>query len=130
MDVVVLTYEEAATHLGIKVSSVRQRVLRKKWRTLKGNDGTVRIEIPADEIEKTQKKTPDEPSEPTLTDGEKIASLTAKVEGLERLVEAERRAYEAANERAVAERCRAEQAEQERDRLRAEQSKKSWLFWK
>lgn len=43
-----LTYSEIADRLGIKLPSARRLVLRRKWHKITGNDGTVRVRVPAD----------------------------------------------------------------------------------
>jgi DNA repair exonuclease SbcCD ATPase subunit len=44
----VMSYDELAAILGISRESARRHVLRKRWARRKGNDGKVRIEVPAD----------------------------------------------------------------------------------
>jgi hypothetical protein len=43
-----MSYDELAAALGISRESARRHVLRKRWARRKGNDGKVRIEVPAD----------------------------------------------------------------------------------
>lgn len=45
-DYELLTYKELTDRLGIKMTSVRQTVSRRRWRRLKQNDGSVKIEVP------------------------------------------------------------------------------------
>jgi len=45
-DYELLSYKDIADRLGIKLPSVRQTVSRRKWRRVKQNDGTVKIEVP------------------------------------------------------------------------------------
>jgi len=47
-----LTYKEIADRLGIKLSSVRQTVSRRKWRRIKQNDGTIKIEVPVSYLQR------------------------------------------------------------------------------
>lgn len=129
-----MTYDEAAARLHIKVNSVRQRVVRKKWRTIKGNDGTVRIEVPKDELDRIEAKPPKQPDAPrTPTDSEKIAALTATVEGLEKLIEAERRASELERYRANFLQERSMEVAKERNEWKARAEKleaRRWWSWK
>lgn len=48
MEHIFLTYDEAATRLGIKPDSVRRRARARKWPRRKGNDGKVKVGIPPD----------------------------------------------------------------------------------
>ena len=43
-----LTYQEAATRLGIKVDSVKKRAARRLWQRTTGNDGRTRVLVPSD----------------------------------------------------------------------------------
>jgi len=45
-DYELLSYKEIADRLGIKLPSVRQTVSRRKWRRIRQNDGTIKIEVP------------------------------------------------------------------------------------
>jgi len=47
-----LSYKEIADRLGIKLPSVRQTVSRRKWRRIKQNDGTIKIEVPASYLQR------------------------------------------------------------------------------
>jgi len=51
-DYELLTYKEIADRLGIKLPSVRQTVSRRKWRRIKQNDGTVKIEVPSSYLQR------------------------------------------------------------------------------
>lgn len=44
----ILTYSEISERLGIKLPSARRLVLRRKWHKITGNDGAVRVRVPAD----------------------------------------------------------------------------------
>jgi len=48
MEHIFLTYDEAATRLGIKPDSVRRRARARKWPRRQGNDGKTQVGIPAD----------------------------------------------------------------------------------
>jgi len=52
-EVVLLTYKELAQHLGVKLASARQTVSRRRWKRFKGNDGSTRIEVPSDYLERS-----------------------------------------------------------------------------
>jgi len=124
MNTVVATFEEAAERLGIKVASVRQRVIRKKWRTFKGNDGKVRIEIPEDELPTPKKEA--QPKEPINSDKEEIAALKATVSGLERTITTLERVIDAEKSAHEAQKARAEAAEFARDLLEKQKTKRWW----
>jgi len=47
-----LTYKEIADRLCIKLPSVRQTVSRRKWRRIKQNDGTVKVEVPSSYLQR------------------------------------------------------------------------------
>src|SRR3954453_15007858 len=46
-----LTYEELAEALGRSYEAVRALCIRKRWRRTPGNDGKVRVHVPADVLE-------------------------------------------------------------------------------
>lgn len=46
-DYELLTYREIADRMRIKLASARQTVSRRKWKRVKANDGTVRVEVPS-----------------------------------------------------------------------------------
>ena len=48
MEHIFLSYDEAATQLGIKPNSVRRRARARKWPRRTGNDGKAQVGIPAD----------------------------------------------------------------------------------
>lgn len=58
-EIVWLTYDEAATRLGIKADSVRRRAASRKWPRRVGNDGLARIGIPATIIPDATPENPD-----------------------------------------------------------------------
>lgn len=61
-EIVWLTYDEAATRLGIKADSVRRRAASRKWPRRVGNDGLARIGIPATIIpDRIHDATPENP---------------------------------------------------------------------
>lgn len=72
-EIVWLTYDEAATRLGIKPDSVRRRAASRKWPRRVGNDGLARIGIPATII---PDRIPDAtPENPDNSDAIRIAVL-------------------------------------------------------
>lgn len=72
-EIVWLTYDEAATRLGIKADSVRRRAASRKWPRRVGNDGLARIGIPATII---PDRIPDAtPENPDKSDAIRIAVL-------------------------------------------------------
>lgn len=72
-EIVWLTYDEAATRLGIKADSVRRRAASRKWPRRVGNDGLARIGIPATII---PDRIPDAtPENPDNSDAIRIAVL-------------------------------------------------------
>ncbi len=52
-NVQLLTYSDIATAFGITRESARRLVTRKRWPRRKGNDGTARIEVPAEALTRT-----------------------------------------------------------------------------
>lgn len=53
-----LTYKEFAERMNIKLASARQTVSRRRWKRIKGNDGSeVRVEIPVDYLERNEPST-------------------------------------------------------------------------
>ena len=47
-DTISLSYQELAARLGIDTQSARRRVARSGWRKTPGNDGRMRVAVPAD----------------------------------------------------------------------------------
>lgn len=119
-----LTYKELADRLGCKLESARKMVQRKKWRRVTGNDGTVRIQVPFDELPAVKDKSEDSPQE-RLVPEYLLKALEVQIDGLKEIVESERRradteALRADTEgkRADAEGRRANSAETDRDAWR------------
>lgn len=88
-----MSYAEMAERLGIQVNSARKLTRRKKWHRTTGNDGTVRVHVPLDELP-DRDDTPPAPAGPTPET--RIAILETKIEGLTALVDAERGRADAA----------------------------------
>jgi len=130
MDYESLTYKELADRLGVKIESARKQVQRKRWHRVTGNDGTVRIQVPTEELIASDKAddTPQEKLVPELL----LKALEVQIDGLKEIVEAERRRADtealraeaegkradAEHGRATAEGKRADAAESDRDAWR------------
>jgi len=125
-----LTYKELADRLGCKLESARKMVQRKKWHRVTGNDGTVRIQVPMEELP-SRDKSEDKPEE-KLVPEILLKALEVQIDGLKEIVEAERKRADteaaradaegkradAENGRATAEGKRADAAEIDRDEWR------------
>lgn len=123
MDYESLTYKELADRLGVKIESARKQVQRKRWQRVTGNDGTVRIQVPMDELPSRDKSedTPKERLVPEIL----LKALEVQIDGLKEIVEAERKRADtealradAEHGRANAEGKRADAAEADRDAWR------------
>ncbi len=102
-----MTYEAAATRLGIAVASVKRQAARRKWPKRKGNDGRVTIGIPVTRLS-------DDMSPVTV-----IPSVHTQLAQLETEMAIMRIQFDASERaRAMAEQ-RAETAEIDRDRWHA-----------
>lgn len=76
-EIIWLTYDEAATRLGIKADSVRRRAASRRWPRRVGNDGLARVGIPSTVIpDRTPVTTPDNPDE-----SEKVRIAVLEAEG-------------------------------------------------
>ena len=104
MDTVHLTYKEISERLGTQIDSVRKLVRRRRWQKLKGNDGELRIAVPADYfLSQPVAQEPDRaPPQPDAQEPDQVGALAlireleTKIEGLNFLVDAERRRADAA----------------------------------
>jgi len=82
-----LTYDEAASRLGILPDSVRRRAAARKWPRRLGNDGRARVRIPPDAIppdiwgDVTPARTPDASAELNEARVE-ISALKAELAGV------------------------------------------------
>lgn len=82
-----LTYDEAASRLGILPDSVRRRAAARKWARRMGNDGKARVRIPADAIapdirgDVTPARTPDT-SEKLNEARVELSALRAELSGV------------------------------------------------
>lgn len=136
-DVVWLTYDEISERLGIERESARTLTKRKHWARRPGNDGKVRIGVPAELLgERTDPGTepgstpetvppaaPVQSQEPDPVQHEIAAALRAQIEALETRaaelrVDVERERTERVEERARAERLVGEVAALARDLAR------------
>lgn len=115
MSVESLTYKELADRLGCKLESARKMVQRKKWQRVTGNDGTVRIQVPMEELP-SRDKSEDRPEE-KLVPEILLHALEVQIDGLKELVEAERKRADTEAQRADAE---AKRADAESGRANAE----------
>lgn len=144
-----LTYPEIADRLGIKLPSARRLVLRRKWHKITGNDGAVRVRVPADFFSVREQASPSDVGTVIGTDVgsdasrdlvARVAHLEGLLTGLQGQLDAERGRAEAERDRADAMRevaagqakraetaeARLQAAETELALLRAE-AKRSWL---
>ncbi|SMD16428.1 hypothetical protein [Rhizobium sp. RU36D] len=115
MSVESLTYKELADRLGCKLESARKMVQRKKWQRVTGNDGTVRIQVPMEELP-SRDMSEDKPQE-KLVPEILLKALEVQIDGLKEIVESERKRADTEAARADAE---AKRAEAEHGRANAE----------
>lgn len=132
-----LTYRELADRLGISFDAAKSRARRAKWPKIRGNNDTIRLLIPLEDLQSAEVRRPrvdmtDTPEQPTHvdtpSDTHTDTALSALAHALEaatqRADEAVQRAAKAEAEIALAkasadhERTRAEAAETERDALK------------
>lgn len=105
-----LTYRELADRLGVKLESARKTVQRKRWQKVAANDGTIRILVPVEYLPSSRDMSRDSLSDgPSALD---VAILEERIQGLQSLVESERR--------------RADAAEADRDAWRGMAEKPIW----
>lgn len=98
MDTQSLTYRELADRLGVKLESARKTVMRRRWQRTTGNDGLVRVLVPADALPQSQGQAPDVGSDSPhdVNVAGMVRELEVQIVGLKALVEAERRRADAA----------------------------------
>jgi uncharacterized small protein (DUF1192 family) len=60
-----LTYDEAATRLGISGTAIRRRAARGRWARMLGNDGCARIQVP-EEVTPPRRGTGGSPGAPSV----------------------------------------------------------------
>lgn len=111
MDTESLTYRELADRLGVKLESARKTVQRKRWQKVTANDGSIRILVPVESLPQPRDMSQDSPSDSPSGGGD-AAILEERIQGLQALVESERR--------------RADAAEADRDAWRAMAEKPLW----
>lgn len=87
-DFEILSYKEIADRLGIKLASARQTVSRRRWKRIKANDGSVRIEVPISYLQREVSVGVDEASYVNVDVGATVAlaELRAENEYLQRRV--------------------------------------------
>ena len=98
MDTESLTYRELADRLGVKLESARKTVQRKRWQRVTANDGTTRILVPVEALPQSRDMSQDSQGD-SPSDGPsaaEIAILEERIQGLQALVESERRRADAA----------------------------------
>lgn len=124
-DVRWLTYDEAASELGITRESARQLAIRKRWERRKGNDNRARVGVPEAEL---QARTADEtgpgplqdPSDDTGQDPSVTQVLARHISRLEADIDALKEEREAERTRMQGE-IDAIKAERDAERIRAAQ---------
>ena len=133
-----MTYADIAAARGISADSTERLVRRRRWPKQLGNDGTVRVLVPADEAQPASVRSPgrrqaghpgatspgDSPGAvlPAIREviREVIQPLTEQLAAANRRADAERERANRAEQRIDEERARAEQAEQRAATLQAE----------
>lgn len=128
-----LTYRELADRLGISFDAAKSRARRAKWPKIRGNNDTIRLLIPLEDLQSAEVRRPrvdmtDTPEQPTHVDTPFDTALSVLTDALkaahQRADEATQRAATAeaqitlANASTDRERTRAEAAETERDALK------------
>lgn len=110
MDHTFLTYDDAATRLGIKADSVRRRARARKWPRRSGNDGLALVGVPNELLiaDNAPDDTPDHPPGPPpgAPADVRIAELNVEVKLLRDQLEdlrADRDAWRAQAERLASE---------------------------
>lgn len=78
-----MTYAEAAAALGVKVDSVKRRARNRHWKRELGNDGLVRIAVPAAILATSLDSPPDNPQDAPRDDPGDILRLERMVSALE-----------------------------------------------
>lgn len=95
MGTITLTYRELAERLGIKPESARKTAQRKRWNRTAGNDGTVRIHVPVEELRSPRDSTGDSLTDTSIIQIQ-LARLSVEIEGLRDVLTAERQRADAA----------------------------------
>jgi hypothetical protein len=115
-----MTYAEIAATRGISADSAVRLVRRKRWPKQAGNNGTVRVRVPADEA------TPANPRPSRGQPGGQPAGhppadiLPVIRKAIREVIQPLSEQLEAANQRADDDRARADRAEEKADRLQVE----------
>lgn len=83
-DVKMMTYADAADALGVQVDSVKRRARNRRWHKEKGNDGLIRIGVPVDILNLSERDNPpDYPPESPPDDAGDRLRLEKQVSALE-----------------------------------------------
>lgn len=137
-----MTYAEIAAARGISALSAERLVRRRRWPKQLGNDGTVRVLVPADEARPASARHPGgrQPGRPPADVLPAIReAIRETIQPLQEQLQAANRRAERAEERAEAERARADreheradQAERRVAELLAEKAApaRRWWLWK
>lgn len=120
MDIYSLTYRELADRLSIKLESARKTAQRKRWPRTTGNDGMVRVMVPADFLGLTDS--------PTDTSAVHTRELELRIEALQALFAAATRRAETAEANSTAWQHQAEALQRQLDRQPAP-TKRRWFGW-
>ena len=130
MDYESLTYKELADRLGVKIESARKQVQRKRWHRVTGNDGTVRIQVPVEELIASDKA--DDAPQEKLVPEILLKALEVHIESLKEIVESERRRADTEALRADAEgnRALAESGRANAEGKRADAAEKDRDAWR
>lgn len=82
-----LTYKEIAERLNIKLTSARRTAMRKKWQRIKGNDGTVKVLVPVEDLQRPDDKHDDRPNDSHNV----VNELQMRVQHLQELLASEQK---------------------------------------
>lgn len=118
-----MSYAEIAAVRGISADSAERLVRRRRWPKQLGNDGTVRVLVPADEAQPAIARHPGrrQAGRPPADILSAVRdALREVIQPLAEQVEAANRRADIERERAEAERIRADRAEQQVEKLRSE----------
>lgn len=103
MDTRIMTYAELGELLGIKTASAKKLAQRKRWPRIPGNDGMARVTVTLSDLPESSKPTKDIPEDipeavpaivpdPVIMElSVTVARLEERIDGLNSLLDAERR---------------------------------------
>lgn len=130
MDTCSLTYRELADRLGIKLDSARKTAQRKRWPRTTGNDGQVRVMVPADYLDRPKDSHADTTKDsPTDSPGIYTRELELRIEALQALFAAETRRAETAEANSTAWQRHAETLQRQLTDQSRPPQKRRWLGW-